>query len=165
MIIRRARPGDASALSGLAHDAYARYVDRMGAEPAPMRADYPALVRAGAVWVAERDGGAVVGMLVLARPRVATTTLAAGSSKRTGPSITAIAGCSSASVSDRHGRRGRARPTRLGGGASGSSGSAVITWFAVCWKITDDRKPVISRRRLNRSNRNACRCSMSRTAT
>lgn len=64
MIIRRARPGDVSALSGLAHDAYARYVDRMGAEPAPMRADYPALVRAGAVWVAERDG-AVVGMLVL----------------------------------------------------------------------------------------------------
>jgi ribosomal protein S18 acetylase RimI-like enzyme len=64
VIIRPARPDDASALSGLAHEAYAHYVDRVGTEPAPMRADYPALVRAGAVWVAERDGSAV-GMLVL----------------------------------------------------------------------------------------------------
>ncbi len=62
--IRRARPDDVSLLAELARVAYAPYVDRMGAEPAPMSADYAALVAAREVWVAERDG-AVVGLLVL----------------------------------------------------------------------------------------------------
>lgn len=63
-MIRRAIPGDASTLAELAHAAYARYIERMGREPAPMTADYPALIRAGEVWVAEYDG-VVAGLLVI----------------------------------------------------------------------------------------------------
>ncbi|WP_024802151.1 GNAT family N-acetyltransferase [Nocardia sp. BMG51109] len=66
--IRRAGPSDVGALSELVRAAYAGYVDRIGGEPAPMRADYSALVAAGSVWVAER-AGVVVGLVVLeARP-------------------------------------------------------------------------------------------------
>ncbi|MFC4015252.1 GNAT family N-acetyltransferase [Nonomuraea purpurea] len=64
-IIRGAHRSEAATLSGLARTAYAHYVERMGgAEPAPMREDYPSLIDAGQVWVAELDG-AVVGLLVL----------------------------------------------------------------------------------------------------
>ncbi|WP_216893844.1 GNAT family N-acetyltransferase [Nocardia alni] len=64
LTIRPARAGDAPALADLAHDAYAHYVPRMGREPAPMRADYAALIQDGGVWVAEHDG-VPAGMLVL----------------------------------------------------------------------------------------------------
>lgn len=63
-IIRRARQSDVGALSELVRAAYGGYVERMGREPAPMRADYSALVEAGAVWVAVRSG-LVVGLVVL----------------------------------------------------------------------------------------------------
>jgi GNAT superfamily N-acetyltransferase len=65
-IIRPAVPGDATALAELARRAYAPYVDRMGREPAPMTADYPSLVSADRVWVAEQDG-VLAGLLVLVR--------------------------------------------------------------------------------------------------
>jgi ribosomal protein S18 acetylase RimI-like enzyme len=63
-IIRRAVQGDALTLAALARGAYARYVERIGREPAPMTENYLGLVRAGEVWVAEHDG-VVAGLLVL----------------------------------------------------------------------------------------------------
>jgi ribosomal protein S18 acetylase RimI-like enzyme len=45
-------------------EAYALYVPRIGREPAPMTADYAALIGAGEVWVAE-EAGRVAGVLVL----------------------------------------------------------------------------------------------------
>ncbi len=51
--------------------AYARYVALIGREPAPMTADYAALIARGEVWVATQDacpGAVLVGVLVL-RPQ------------------------------------------------------------------------------------------------
>lgn len=62
--IRPAQPADAAAVAACVHAAYAGYVDRIGRAPAPMTADYPALIAAGAVWVAQ-ERGAIVGVLVL----------------------------------------------------------------------------------------------------
>jgi N-acetylglutamate synthase-like GNAT family acetyltransferase len=61
---RIARAADVTAVQRLVHAAYQHYVPRIGVTPAPMTADYAALVAAGQVHVAERDG-AVVGVLVL----------------------------------------------------------------------------------------------------
>ena len=56
------------AVRRLVRDAYAIYVPRIGREPAPMTADYEALVAAGEVIVAV-EGDGIVGVLVLrARP-------------------------------------------------------------------------------------------------
>lgn len=63
-MIRPARPADADALTTLANSAYRHYVERMGAAPAPMLADYAALVDSGQVWVADHDG-VLLGLLVL----------------------------------------------------------------------------------------------------
>jgi ribosomal protein S18 acetylase RimI-like enzyme len=62
--IRPALPSDAAAITACVRAAYAGYVERIGREPAPMGADYPALIAAGAVWVAQ-EAGRVVGVLVL----------------------------------------------------------------------------------------------------
>jgi ribosomal protein S18 acetylase RimI-like enzyme len=62
-----AAPGDARAVTGCVRAAYAGYVERIGREPAPMTADYPALIAAGEVWVI-RAGEGVAGVLVL-RPQ------------------------------------------------------------------------------------------------
>jgi ribosomal protein S18 acetylase RimI-like enzyme len=62
--IRPANPADAAAVAACVRAAYAGYIERIGREPAPMTADYPGLIAAGAVWVAE-EGGEVVGVLVL----------------------------------------------------------------------------------------------------
>jgi N-acetylglutamate synthase-like GNAT family acetyltransferase len=62
--IRAARPAEADAIRRLVREAYAPYVSRIGREPAPMNADYPALVADGAVWVA-LNRGELVGVLVL----------------------------------------------------------------------------------------------------
>jgi N-acetylglutamate synthase-like GNAT family acetyltransferase len=64
MTIRPASRGDVGALTELARKAYAHYTERMGKEPAPMKADYQTLVDTGGVWVAERDD-VLVGLLVL----------------------------------------------------------------------------------------------------
>lgn len=55
-MIRPATPQDEAAIRDCAALAYARYVPRIGREPAPMRADYAAQIAAGHVHVAE-DGG------------------------------------------------------------------------------------------------------------
>jgi len=62
-IIRPAGPGDAGPISGVAREAYAHYVGRMGREPEPMMANYGALIEAGGVFVAEQSD-VVVGLLV-----------------------------------------------------------------------------------------------------
>ncbi len=48
----------------LVRASYARYVGRIGKQPAPMLEDYAALVRAGEVWVLA-EGGEVLGVLVM----------------------------------------------------------------------------------------------------
>jgi ribosomal protein S18 acetylase RimI-like enzyme len=65
--IRPARPEDAADAARITRDAYRRYIERIGREPAPMTADHEALIAAGEVWLAEIDGAAA-GVLV-ARPR------------------------------------------------------------------------------------------------
>jgi ribosomal protein S18 acetylase RimI-like enzyme len=63
-ILRDAVPADREAVQRLVEAAYGVYVERIGRRPAPMDADYAALIEAGLVTVAERDG-ALVGLLVL----------------------------------------------------------------------------------------------------
>ena len=64
--IRPAEPGEAAAVRDLVRAAYAKYVERIGKEPAPMLEDYAALIRAGEVWVlAGEAGGGVFGVLVM----------------------------------------------------------------------------------------------------
>ena len=62
--IRPAERGDAAAVRDLVRMAYSKYVERIGKEPAPMREDYAALIRAGEVWVLA-EGGEVLGVLVM----------------------------------------------------------------------------------------------------
>jgi ribosomal protein S18 acetylase RimI-like enzyme len=62
--IRPALPADVAAVTACVRSAYAGYVERIGREPAPMAADYAALIAAGAVWVAN-EGEGVVGVVVL----------------------------------------------------------------------------------------------------
>ena len=64
MRIRPAAAGDGPALYDLVQRAYAVYVPRFGLRPAPMDADYDALVHDGQVWVADEDG-AIAGLIVL----------------------------------------------------------------------------------------------------
>jgi len=67
MEIRRATDGDVAAIQAIVEAAYAVYVPRIGRAPAPVVADYQALVEAGEAWVGV-SGGRVVGVLVI-RPR------------------------------------------------------------------------------------------------
>jgi N-acetylglutamate synthase-like GNAT family acetyltransferase len=64
LVVRVARPNDVEAIHAVVQAAYADYVPLIGRKPAPMTADYPAVIAAGHTWVAELDG-AVVGVLVL----------------------------------------------------------------------------------------------------
>lgn len=63
--IRSARPDDVSGIIALVRAAYAPYVARIGREPAPMQADYAALVDRGVVFVLPGVGrlGAVLVMM------------------------------------------------------------------------------------------------------
>ena len=63
-MIRPARPGEAALLRTLVRRAYALYVPRMGKEPAPMLADYGALIAAGQVHVLE-EGGEAAALIVI----------------------------------------------------------------------------------------------------
>ena len=60
---RPAKVGDVSAVRALVRAAYTLYVPRMDREPAPMRADYEALIAAGVVSVLEAEG-VIAGILV-----------------------------------------------------------------------------------------------------
>lgn len=61
---RPALPEDAEAIRALVRAAYAKYIPRLGREPAPMNDDYAARIAAGQAWVLE-DGGALAGALIL----------------------------------------------------------------------------------------------------
>jgi ribosomal protein S18 acetylase RimI-like enzyme len=63
-ILRAAESPDLSAVSACARAAYAGYVPRIGREPAPMVADFAALIAAGDVHVLI-DGGALAGFIVM----------------------------------------------------------------------------------------------------
>jgi ribosomal protein S18 acetylase RimI-like enzyme len=63
-MIRPADANEAEWARALVRRAYALYVPRMGKEPAPMLADYAALIEAGEVHVLE-DGGQPVALIVL----------------------------------------------------------------------------------------------------
>jgi ribosomal protein S18 acetylase RimI-like enzyme len=62
--IRRAQSRDVASIEAIVEAAYAPYVPRMGCVPAPVAADYRALVDAGDVWVGV-SGEGVVGVLVI----------------------------------------------------------------------------------------------------
>ncbi len=64
--LRPARIEDATGIRTLVRSAYALYLDRMERKPAPLLADYPALIGNQAVTVAEVDGK-LAGMLVCYR--------------------------------------------------------------------------------------------------
>jgi len=63
VVLRRANPADAGAVERVVHDSFRKYVPRIGKPPAPMLADYDAVVAAHRVWVLEADGR-IVGALV-----------------------------------------------------------------------------------------------------
>jgi GNAT superfamily N-acetyltransferase len=56
---------DRADIEALVREAFVPYVERLGREPAPLRADFDALARAGERTMLARDGdGALVGVLV-----------------------------------------------------------------------------------------------------
>jgi ribosomal protein S18 acetylase RimI-like enzyme len=63
-VIRPATTDDIDAIAAAARAAYTRYVERIGREPAPMVADFAALVAAGEVEVLAL-GGEVAGFIVM----------------------------------------------------------------------------------------------------
>lgn len=63
-MIRPARPDEAFWVRALVRRAYALYIPRMGKEPAPMLADYGALIAEGQVHVLE-EGGEAVALIVI----------------------------------------------------------------------------------------------------
>jgi GNAT superfamily N-acetyltransferase len=63
-MIRLAEPADCTAVTACVRHAYARYVDRIGREPAPMTADYADLIGRGAVHVL-LEAADIVGVLVV----------------------------------------------------------------------------------------------------
>ena len=65
---RRAVEADVPVLEAIVAAAFGIYRDRMDRDPAPMTADYPALVRAGQVWVALADDE-ILGLVVLVPER------------------------------------------------------------------------------------------------
>lgn len=65
IVIRRAIPADISAITQCVAAAYQHYTARMGKPPAPMSADYAAIVAGDGAFVGVLDG-VTVGVLVLA---------------------------------------------------------------------------------------------------
>ena len=64
MRIRLATLADEQAVRACAEDAYERYIEAIGKEPAPMVADFRAQISAKIVHVLTDDGGDVVGFIV-----------------------------------------------------------------------------------------------------
>lgn len=64
MQIQRARPEDVEPIRQVAIAAYAPYIRRIGRKPAPMLADFPALIAAGEVWTLAQIAD-IVGFIVL----------------------------------------------------------------------------------------------------
>jgi len=66
--LRKASPNDAARIGAIARAAYAKYVSRIGREPAPMLADFAAAIAADRVVVI--DTGGVVDGYMIAWPEV-----------------------------------------------------------------------------------------------
>lgn len=64
MEIQRARPEDAVFVRRIAEAAYRPYIRRIGRKPAPMLADFPALIAAGEVWTLSEIAD-IVGYIVM----------------------------------------------------------------------------------------------------
>jgi hypothetical protein len=64
-VIRAAVREDRDAVRDVVRSAYARYVNGIGREPAPMGADYAALLAAGELWVTTDDSDRPIGVLVM----------------------------------------------------------------------------------------------------
>ncbi|HEY7626739.1 MAG TPA: GNAT family N-acetyltransferase [Ilumatobacteraceae bacterium] len=64
MNIRTASADDLDQVVACVHAAYSKYVPLIGREPAPMLADYPTLIAAGFVHLAE-DSDGMVGLIVM----------------------------------------------------------------------------------------------------
>lgn len=64
LAIRRAVRADSIALSALTAKAYAKFVDRIGRRPEPMKANYAKVIEAAQVWLAMEDEHCA-GLLVL----------------------------------------------------------------------------------------------------
>ncbi len=62
-IVRLAKTSEAEAVQQCVREAFTPYIERIGKPPAPMLADFPAIIAAGQVWVVEIDNQ-VVGVLV-----------------------------------------------------------------------------------------------------
>jgi ribosomal protein S18 acetylase RimI-like enzyme len=62
--IRPASIVDLAAVERIVHDAYVKYVERIGKRPGPMLDDYSARISEGAVWVIGEDS-TIIGVLVL----------------------------------------------------------------------------------------------------
>jgi len=62
--IRCGRPADAWSVRACAVAAYSRYIAAIGCPPAPMVADFDALIAAGSLHVAEGKGGNLTGFIV-----------------------------------------------------------------------------------------------------
>ena len=62
--IRPAHIREAGAVTACVREAYAKYMGRIGREPAPMLADYEAAILVGEVWVLV-EGGVTAGVLVM----------------------------------------------------------------------------------------------------
>jgi N-acetylglutamate synthase-like GNAT family acetyltransferase len=62
-VLRRATGDDVVAIEGLVAEAFGKYVERIGKPPAPMVADYAALLDESRIWVIERRD-AIVAVLV-----------------------------------------------------------------------------------------------------
>ncbi|WP_197379520.1 GNAT family N-acetyltransferase [Mycolicibacterium mengxianglii] len=60
---RRATPADVPAITSLVAAAFGKYIERIGKPPAPMLADYAALLDDARVWVLAEDD-ALIGVLV-----------------------------------------------------------------------------------------------------
>ena len=65
-LLRRATGDDVDAIEGLVAEAFGKYVERIGRPPAPVVADYAALLDESRIWVVERRD-AIVAVLVTQR--------------------------------------------------------------------------------------------------
>jgi N-acetylglutamate synthase-like GNAT family acetyltransferase len=63
--VRRAGAADLPAIRTVVDEAYSKYVERIGRRPAPMTADYSALLESSRVWVID-CGARVVGLVITA---------------------------------------------------------------------------------------------------
>jgi N-acetylglutamate synthase-like GNAT family acetyltransferase len=62
-MLRRAGIADLPAIRAVVDEAFSKYIERIGRPPAPMTADYAALLESSRVWVIE-SGASIVGLLI-----------------------------------------------------------------------------------------------------